>query len=82
MRWYRAKMGEERAPLEVRWLGRIDYREAWDMQHELVAQRRAGEIPDQLLLLEHNAVLTLGRQSDPSYIKASDDDLSDHAVSR
>jgi lipoyl(octanoyl) transferase len=73
-------MGEERAPLEVRWLGRIDYREAWEKQHELVAQRRAGEIPDQLLLLEHNAVLTLGRQSDPSYIRATDDDLKTRGV--
>jgi lipoyl(octanoyl) transferase len=73
-------MGEDRAPLEVRWLGRIDYREAWDMQHELVAQRRAGEIPDQLLLLEHNAVLTLGRQSDPTYIRASEDDLRTRGI--
>jgi lipoyl(octanoyl) transferase len=73
-------MGDERAPLEVRWLGRIDYREAWDKQHEFVAQRRAGEIPDQLLLLEHGAVLTLGRQSDPTYIRASDDDLAARGI--
>jgi lipoyl(octanoyl) transferase len=73
-------MGEDRAPLEVRWLGRVDYREAWDMQHELVAQRRAREIPDQLLLLEHNAVLTLGRQSDPTYIRASEDDLRTRGI--
>ena len=43
----------ERAQLDVKWLGRIAYREAWDMQHDLVAQRRADEIPDTLLLLEH-----------------------------
>ena len=57
--------------LEVRWLGRIAYREAWDLQHELVAKRRADEIADQLLLLEHPAVLTLGRHSDPSHVLAS-----------
>ena len=32
-------MGEEQAPLDVRWLGRVDYREAWQMQHDLVAAR-------------------------------------------
>ena len=41
------------------------------LQHELVAQRRHDEIPDQLLLLEHPAVLTLGRQSDPTHIRAA-----------
>ena len=61
--------------LEVRWLGRIDYRSAWKRQHALVAARAAGEIPDQLLLLEHDPVLTLGRQSDPSYVRASADEL-------
>ena len=39
--------------LGVRWLGRLDYRKAWNLQHELVARRAAGEIPDQLLLVEH-----------------------------
>jgi hypothetical protein len=28
--------------LEVRWLGRLDYREAWRLQHELVAARATG----------------------------------------
>ena len=57
--------------LHVRWLGRVPYRRAWQLQHELVDARSAGEIPDQLLLLEHEPVLTLGRQSDPSFIRAS-----------
>jgi lipoyl(octanoyl) transferase len=61
--------------LEARWLGRIDYREAWQLQHELVAARAAGEIGDQLLLLEHPAVLTLGRQSDPAHVRASTAEL-------
>ena len=67
-------MGETPS-LEVRWLGQLPYRAAWDMQHELVAKRRAGEIPDQLLLLEHPSVLTLGRQSDPAHILATPEDL-------
>ena len=70
--------GEEQVaehPLEVRWLGRIAYREAWDLQHELVAKRRRGDIGDQLLLLEHPAVLTLGRQASEEHVRASRDEL-------
>jgi lipoate-protein ligase B len=57
--------------IQARWLGRIDYREAWALQKELVERRAAGEIEDQLLLLEHNAVLTLGRQADETHVLAS-----------
>ena len=42
--WYRRSVANQH-PLEVKWLGRIAYREAWEMQHELVATRRADEIP-------------------------------------
>ncbi|MEZ4474387.1 MAG: lipoyl(octanoyl) transferase LipB [bacterium] len=48
-------------PLEVRRLGRVPYREAWALQQALVAERLAGTIPDTLLLLEHDPVITLGR---------------------
>ena len=47
----------------------MPYRDAWALQHRLVGQRAAGEIPDQLLLLEHDAVLTLGRNADPSHVR-------------
>ena len=53
-------------PLEATWLGRRDYRAVWAMQKELAGARAADEIPDRVLLVEHDAVLTLGRQSDPS----------------
>jgi lipoyl(octanoyl) transferase len=66
--------------LEVRWLGRVPYRAAWDRQHALVRARAADEIPDQLLLLEHDAVLTLGRQSDPSFIRADSTDLARRGI--
>jgi lipoyl(octanoyl) transferase len=57
------------SPIEGHWLGRLPYRDAWALQHRLVAQRAAGEIPDQLLLLEHDAVLTLGRNADPTHVR-------------
>jgi len=61
--------------LEARWLGRVAYREAHALQRRLVDQRVAGSIGDQLLLLEHPAVLTLGRNSDPGHILATPADL-------
>lgn len=73
-------MAVEERSLEVRWLGRVAYREAWDLQHDLVAKRRANEIADQLLLLEHPPVLTLGRHSDPAHIRATDDVLAARGI--
>jgi len=64
------------APITAWWLGRTGYRDAWDLQHRLVAARSADLIGDQLLLLEHEPVLTLGRHSDPSHVTASPAELS------
>jgi len=66
----------EAGPVHVRWLGRVPYRDAWALQHRLVDQRAAGEIPDTLLLLEHPAVLTLGRDSDEAHSLASPVELA------
>ncbi len=62
-------------PIVATWLGRIGYRDAHALQKRLVAERAAGVVPDQLLLLEHPAVLTLGRNSDPAHILASSTEL-------
>ena len=50
--------------LEVRRLGLMPYGSALDLQRTLVEQRRAGAIGDQLLLVEHPHVLTLGVRGD------------------
>ncbi len=57
--------------MHARWLGRIDYRAAHALQKRLVDERADGRIGDQLLLLEHPAVLTLGKHSDPAHILAT-----------
>jgi lipoyl(octanoyl) transferase len=67
-------------PLQVRWLGRIPYRDAWALQHELVERRAAGETADTLLLLEHPAVLTLGRHADEGHILASPGELAARGI--
>jgi lipoyl(octanoyl) transferase len=46
--------------LDVKRLGLVDYASALALQQTLVEQRKRGEIPDQLLLLEHPHVITLG----------------------
>lgn len=69
-----------RAPLDVRWLGRIDYREAWALQKRLVDARVADEIPDTLLLLEHPAVLTLGRGADEAHVRATPAQLAARGI--
>ena len=66
--------------LQVEWLGRIGYQEAWDRQHALVAARAAGDAPDTLLLLEHDAVLTLGRNADTANIRVSPDLLAARGI--
>ncbi|MGC9318096.1 MAG: lipoyl(octanoyl) transferase LipB, partial [Armatimonadota bacterium] len=48
-------------------LGYIEYREAERLQERLVAARRAGDTPDTLLLLEHPAVVTIGRTADDAH---------------
>ena len=44
-------------------MGRVRYSQALSLQEDLVRQRQAGEIPDTLLLLEHEPVFTLGRNA-------------------
>jgi len=66
--------------LDVRWLGRIDYREAWALQKRLVDARVADEIPDTLLLLEHPPVLTLGRGADEAHIRATPAELAARGI--
>ncbi len=64
------RVDPEPGPIVVSWLGRVPYREALALQKRLAAERADGAIADQLLLLEHPAVLTLGRTSDPAHIRA------------
>jgi len=61
---------------QVRELGRVDYGRALELQQELIAQRKQGLIGDQLLLLEHPHVITLGRNGHLENLLASDEVLS------
>ncbi|HEV2423728.1 MAG TPA: lipoyl(octanoyl) transferase LipB [Terriglobia bacterium] len=52
-------------------LGTVDYAAGLALQHERVAQRKAGAIPDTLLVLEHPHVYTLGRNAHRENVLAS-----------
>jgi len=68
------------APIDARWLGRLDYRDAWDLQKRVAAARADGRIGDQLLLVEHPPVLTLGRSADESHVLASPAELAARGI--
>jgi lipoyl(octanoyl) transferase len=51
-------------PIDVRQLGTVEYRTAWQLQRDLADARVAGG-PDTLLLLEHPSVYTAGRRTEP-----------------
>jgi lipoyl(octanoyl) transferase len=68
--------------MEVRRLGTIGYQAGLDLQAQLIEDRKAGRIPDQLLLLEHTPVITLGvrTRGDRSNVLASPDALAEYGV--
>ena len=55
----------------VRELGRIDYARAFELQQQLIAERKQSLIDDQLLLLEHPHVITIGRNGREENLLAS-----------
>ena len=61
----------------------VPYGEALDLQRTLVEARKADRIPDQLLLLQHPPVITLGAKvrNDRSHVLATDEALDDAGVS-
>jgi len=69
-------------PLEIRRCGVVGYREALALQRALVEERRAGHVPDLLLLLQHPPVITLGVRGDGgrSHIVATEDRLAELGV--
>ena len=68
--------------MDVTRLGLVGYQAALDLQRELVEQRKRGEIPDQLLLLEHPDVITLGvkTRNDRSHVLESEASLAAKGV--
>ncbi len=62
-------------------LGLVEYAAAWELQQRVAAARKAGVIPDVLLLCEHPHAITLGRSGKISNLRAPDDLLRQMGVS-
>lgn len=63
---------ETEPALVTRWLGRISFREGLELQEQIVARKRAQpQISDELLLLEHEPVYTIGRTPDQSSLRGA-----------
>ncbi|MBV9947906.1 MAG: lipoate-protein ligase B, partial [Myxococcales bacterium] len=58
------------------WLGRVPYARAHALQEQLLAARLRREVPDTLLLLEHDPVVTLGRSARAEHVVASPEQLA------
>ena len=69
-------------PIEIHRLGVVSYSDALDLQKHLVERRKSNEIPDQLLLLEHPPVITLGvkTRNDRSHVVATPEVLEEEGV--
>jgi lipoyl(octanoyl) transferase len=66
---------------QVRQLGRLEYGRALEVQREAAQARKAGLAGDQLLLVEHPHVITLGRKGQMSNLLASAEILERAGIS-
>jgi len=71
---------KHRPLISVIQLGTIDYATGLRLQQRLVELRKEGRIGDVLLLLEHSAVITLGRNAKRNNILASPEFLAQRGV--
>jgi lipoate-protein ligase B len=70
--------GQARAfelPARAVWLGRRAYGVVHRLQQALVEARASGEVPDTLLLLEHEPVVTLGRRIELAHVRVSNEEF-------
>lgn len=65
---------------EARWLGRVDYGLAWQLQADLAPAVAAGEAPPILLLLEHPHTYTFGRRGQEANLLWGPDELARRGV--
>jgi lipoate-protein ligase B len=66
--------------LTIEWRGRERYAATWEHQLTLHRKRRAGECGDTLVLVEHDPVITLGRQGDAANLLLSEEHLHQRGV--
>jgi lipoyl(octanoyl) transferase len=65
---------------ELHDLGRMPFAAAWDLQRQLADRRKQNEIPDQLLIVEHPPVITMGRNGHDENLLASPAELARQGI--
>ncbi len=60
--------------------GLADYKQILDLQTKFVVQRRANEIPDTILIVEHNPVITLGARKSANMLCSSNEDIEKKGI--
>ncbi len=68
-------------PAQLRRFGMVLYPAGLRMQHALAREVGEKDLPDQLIMLEHDPVFTLGRNATPADIHMSEDFLASQGVS-
>jgi lipoyl(octanoyl) transferase len=66
--------------LQILNLGVCDYQTAYDIQLDLVSMRQKGEIEDTLILVEHPAVITLGKSAEDSHVLFAEEYLKSQGI--
>ena len=57
-------------PVDIRWLGRMNFADALALQEKIVTQKRSDQtLADTILLLEHDPVYTIGRTPDQTSLR-------------
>ncbi len=71
---------EKTKPLLIRDCGLADYRQILKLQHELRDKRRAGQIPNTVLVVEHPPVITLGARKSANKLLISQNDIKKKGI--
>jgi len=67
--------------LNVLLLGKCEYGKALEIQYKLLEKRQRQEIGDTLVLVEHDPVITMGRNADRANVKATGSQLEENGIS-
>jgi lipoate-protein ligase B len=68
------------ATLATEWRGRERYALTWARQLELHSLRRQSAVPDTLVLVEHEPVITLGKQGELAHLLLSEERLAAQGI--
>ena len=77
---YAQRMESERPQIAYRWLGRLGYDEAHALQRRFVEERVDGRGADAFLALEHEPVLTLGKNATLAHLHLSEAEYSARGI--